>query len=385
MIHRAMEDELRRLASEYPVVTITGPRQAGKTTLCKMCFPGYGYANLEDPKTRLLATEDYEGFLAKYPCPVVIDEIQRVPDLLSAIQVKVDSSRHLNGQFILTGSNQPLLQSNITQSLAGRTAILRLLPLTLQEMRASGLPIPSTDELLLRGFMPDLYLSMKRRPSDYYRYYVETYLERDIRQLQQIRHIDEFHRFIRLLAARVGQVVNLSSLSNEVGISSTMLSGWLSTLEASYLILRLPPYFSNRSKQLVKNPKIYFSEVGLASHLLGIEDASQMSRDPLRGSLFENLVVVEAYKKRLNANRDPRLFFLRTAKGFEIDLIQESGRQLVPMEIKSSMTYLPAFARNLKAFCAETPDAIDPAVIYAGEDLPSFDGIKCLNYLTAFA
>lgn len=384
MIHREIESELKRVSLEYPVVTVTGPRQAGKTTLCRMCFPDYGYANLEDPKTRLLAKDDYEGFFAKYPPPVVIDEIHRVPELLSAIQVKVDLARQKKGQYILTGSNQPLLQSGITQSLAGRTAVLRLLPLTFQELREAGITVPSLDELLLRGLMPELYVSPTMRPPEYYRYYVETYLERDIRQLQQIKHLDEFQRFLRLLAGRVGQVVNMSSLSNEIGISSTTLNGWLSILEASYLILRLPPYFSNRSKQLIKNPKIYFSETGIVSYLLGIEDAEQMSRDPLRGNLFENLIVTEAYKKRYNANRTPRLFFLRTVKGFEIDLIQEEGRQLIPMEIKSAMSYLPAFARNLRHFCDETPNAISPTVIYSGEDYPSFDGVCCKNYLTAF-
>jgi len=233
--------------------------------------------------------------------------------------------------------------------------------------------------MLLRGFMPEIHDEAKD-PTDFYRNYYRTYVERDLRQLAQIRNLAAFERFMVLLAGRVGQVVNLSALGGEVGVSTSTLSEWLSILEASFLVFRLQPYFSNISKRTVKSPKLYFTEVGLASYLLGLESPLHVSRDPLRGNLFENLVVADAMKARLNRGKDPRLFFLRTEKGFEVDLIVREGRALRPVEIKSAATFHPDFVSRLKRFCAEEPDAATPLLVYDGEGYADRSGVKCANF-----
>jgi predicted AAA+ superfamily ATPase len=378
MIHRDLTKELIKTMAAYPVVTLTGPRQAGKTTLAKQCFPRFSYATLEDPAIRNLAETDPKSFFKKYPEPLIIDEVQRVPGITSSIQVIVDEDRKRKGRFLLTGSHQPGLHMAVSQSLAGRTAVLNLMPLSVHEARSRD-PGLSTDELILRGFMPELY-DDEKDPTVYYRNYFRTYVERDLRQLAQIRNLAAFERFMVLLAGRVGQIVNLSGLSGETGVSSTTLAEWLSVLEASFLVFRLQPYFSNISKRTVKSPKIYFTEVGLAAYLLGLESPLQVSRDPLRGHLFENMIVADTMKSRLNRGKDPRLFFLRTEKGFEIDLIVQEGRSLHPAEIKSAQTFNPAFIVNLQRFCKSEPDAKSPVLIYDGENYPERDGVSCVNF-----
>jgi len=378
MIERNLTSTMRTLLTQVPSVTLLGPRQSGKTTLVRSCFPDYSYVNLEDPKTRELAVNDYEGFFAKYKEPLIIDEVQRVPELLSSIQVRIDQNRTQNGRFILTGSHQPKLKESVAQSLAGRTSILTLLPLCINEIRNTS--IPQTDELILRGFMPELYRTDTRAPAVYYRDYLETYIERDLRQMIKIKDLNQFIKFLKLLAGRTGQILSLSGLAGEVGVSSTTLAEWISVLEASFVIVRLQPYFSNISKQIVKSPKIYFTEPGLASYLLGLETAEQVSRDPLRGQLFENIVVVDALKTRLNKNKDANLFYLRTVKGVEVDLILKSESSLFPFEIKSAMTPAKEFSKNLKSFCSSEPSAKNPTVIYAGEEYPSYNGAKYIHY-----
>ena len=322
MIQRVIANKIKKSILQVPVVTIIGPRQAGKTTLVKELFPNYTYVNLEDRATRELAENDYIGFFKKYSEPMIIDEVQRVPELISAIQVKVDDDRRKNGRFILTGSHQPRLREAVAQSLAGRTTIHTLLPLSLEEIENDG-KLEGLDDNLIRGFMPELYLDNAREPYLYYRDYLNTYIEKDLRQMLEIKNLNAFIRFMTLLAGRVGQVVNLSSMAGEVGLSSTTLGQWLSVLEDSFVVFRLQPYFSNISKRIIKSPKIYFVEPGLATYLLGIESSRQASRDPLRGNLFENIVVLEALKTRLNENKEPNLFYLRTEKGFEVDLIMK--------------------------------------------------------------
>jgi predicted AAA+ superfamily ATPase len=378
MIHRDLTKELIKTMAAYPVVTLTGPRQAGKTTLAKQCFPRFSYATLEDPAVRNLAENDPKAFFRKYPEPLIIDEVQRVPGITSSIQVIVDGDRKRKGRFLLTGSHQPGLHMAVSQSLAGRTAVMNLMPLSVHEALSSD-PGLSTDELILRGFMPELY-DDEKAPTVYYRNYFRTYVERDLHQLAQIRNLAAFERFMVLLAGRVGQIVNLSGLSGETGVSSTTLAEWLSVLEASFLVFRLQPYFSNISKRTVKSPKIYFTEVGLAAYLLGLESSLQVSRDPLRGHLFENMIVADIMKSRLNRGKDPRLFFLRTEKGFEIDLIVQEGRSLHPVEIKSAETFNPAFIANLQRFCKSEPDAKSPVLIYDGENYPERDGVSCVNF-----
>ncbi len=379
MIKRSMEPVLREALGEYPVVTVFGPRQSGKTTLVKTCCPRFHYANLEDKETRELAEADYKAFFARFPPPVIIDEIQRVPELASAIQVLVDANRSATGQFILTGSHQTALAEAVDQSLAGRTCILELLPLSLAEL--GGLQGQSTDQVLLRGFMPELH-HRSMRASTYYRNYLRTYVERDVRRLVNIRDLLVFERFIMLLAGRVGQVVNYSSLAGDAGVSVTTVTHWLSILEASFLIFRLPPFFSNLSKRVVKSPKVYFTEPGLVAYLLGIEIPAHMAQHPLRGGLFENLAVVEALKSFTNQGREPRLAFLRTEKGFEIDLLLLHGAFVQPVEIKSAMTFNRHLADHLEVFCKSETTAMRPRLVYDGEDIPSFGAhaVQAVNF-----
>ena len=381
MIRRSISNQLLELVNQVPVITIIGPRQSGKTTLVKSTFPEYSYVNLEDPVSRMLATEDYRGFLHTYKEPVIIDEVQRVPELLSAIQVMVDEDRGKNGRFILTESHQPRLQKGIAQSLAGRTSILTLLPLSMNELSEEGLLEKlSTDKLLLRGFMPELYREGSREPIVYYRDYLNTYVEKDLREMLEIKSLDKFLRFLTLLAGRVGQVINLSAMSGEVGVSSTTLSEWLSVLEASYVVYKLKPYFSNITKQQIKSPKIYFTEIGLASYLLGIETENQANRDPLRGNLFENLIVLEVLKSRLNQNQNPNIYYMRTAKGVEVDLIVKKEEKLYPFEIKTPMTPNKSFSRHLLSFVQAEENALKPRIIYTGQSYPQISGVEYVNY-----
>ncbi|MDI9471252.1 MAG: ATP-binding protein [Bacillota bacterium] len=381
MINRNISGKLIELAKQVPVVTVIGPRQSGKTTLVKNIFSGYNYVNLEDPVNRMLAKEDYIGFFETYKEPVIIDEVQRVPELLSVIQVMVDEDRAKNGRFILTGSHQPSLQRGIAQSLAGRTSILVLLPLSMKELAEEGLLEDlSTNQLLLKGFMPELYREGTREPNVYYRDYLNTYVEKDLREMLDVKNLDKFLRFLTLLAGRVGQVLNLSAMSGEVGVSSTTLSEWLSVLEASYIVYRLKPYFSNITKQQIKSPKIYFTEIGLASYLLGIETENQVSRDPLRGNLFENLIVSEVLKSRLNQNKDPNIYYMRTAKGVEVDLIVKNEGELYPFEIKTSMTPNKSFSRHILSFASAEKNALKPRIIYTGQSYPQFSGVEYVNY-----
>ena len=378
MIKRKIQQELAKLAQEYKVVTITGPRQSGKTTLARMQFPDYTYVNLEEPETRQLAERDAKEFLKRYSVPIIIDEIQRLPMLLSYIQVECDKS-NIKGQYILTGSHQPALKAEISQSLAGRTAILQLLPLSIKELTEAGIQL-DRDEYLFKGFMPQLYeenIDITR----FYRNYYMTYVERDARQLVNIRNFSSFEVFIKLLAGRVGQLVNLNSLAGDVGVSSSTLGEWLSILEASYIVFRLPPYFENFGKRLIKTPKLYFTEVGLAAYLLDLENPGMVTRDPLMGNLFENMVIVEALKARYNAGKDAGLYFFRDSNGLEINLLQSANRKLYPMEIKAARTYNSDFAVNIKKFERLNDKTAGGSVIYSGDNVQKIGNIQLLNFV----
>ena len=377
MIPRQIARELAATATEFPVVTIIGPRQAGKTTLARMQFPNHAYANLEAPDTRMLAISDPHAFFSQFPPPVIVDEIQRVPELLSTIQVLADSSPR-RGQFILTGSHQLRLQEAVAQSLAGRTALLRLLPLSIAELKATGIN-HTRDEFIYQGFMPRLY-GEKINPTRLYRNYCQTCIERDIRQMINLRRLTDFENFTRLLAGRVGQILNLSSLANDVGVSSTTLKEWLSVLEASHTIFRLNPYFENFGKRIIKSPKIYFTDVGLASYLLGIESPALAARDPLIGNLFENMVVIEILKARLNAGKEPELYFYRDNKGNEVDLLFRQNRQLIPIEIKSAMTFNPEFADGIAKFQKTTSSTQKGCIVYAGNLTPELSHASVLHF-----
>jgi len=378
MIPRKIEKQLRELAAMYPVVTIVGPRQSGKTTLARSVFSGYQYVSLENFDVREMAEKDPKAFLKTFAAPVIFDEIQRVPQLLSYIQTIVDEEKK-TGQYILTGSHQPLLGQSVTQSLAGRTGILQLLPLSLEELSLAGVAL-TRDQCLYQGFMPRLYDTMLDA-KNLYRDYFATYVERDLRLLMNIRELHSFETFIKLLAGWVGQLLNVSSLAGDVGVSSATINQWLSVLEASFIIFRLPCYYENFGKRMVKSQKVYFTEVGLVSWLLGITSPEQAARDPLFGNIFENMVVMEALKYRLNAGETPELYFLRDSKGLEVDLvIRKSHEKLIPVEIKGGTTWNREFAKNLRKLPSLSPKFTPGYVIYSGDVTGTVDDVRYLNF-----
>lgn len=378
MFDRTLEKALLHLSTQYPVVTITGMRQSGKTTLARHSFPNKSYANLEFPETRELAEVDPKRFLAQFPKGAILDEIQRAPHLLSYIQVIVDELQE-NGLFILTGSHQLSLHEAVAQSLAGRTALLTLYPMTLRELDKAGFEL-SLDKQLLNGCFPRIYKE-HLDPSSAYRNYFHTYVERDVRQLINVKDISQFQRFIKLCAGRIGGILDLSSLANDVGVSVHTINHWLSILEASYIIFRLPPYFENFGKRIIKSPKLYFTDVGLAIYLLDIENVSQLKRDPLRGNLFENFVILELMKYRLNRGKDPNLYYYRDSHKNEVDIIIKSGNELIPVEIKSSETFSTTFLKTLKLFKNIAGDRVRKGyVIYAGSQEQGIGDFALLNY-----
>lgn len=367
MIRRNIAPQLQKLATSYPIVTLVGPRQSGKTTLAKSLFPDKPYISLEDPDVRRFATEDPRGFLSSYPRGAILDEIQRAPELTSYLQTRVDQDDQ-PGQFILTGSQQFELMTHISQSLAGRTALLRLLPFTLSEVRRMN-PGSHTSlaQTLLTGFYPRIHdknLSPSQALADYF----STYIERDLRQLAAVQNLQQFERFVRLCAGRVGQLLNLNSLANDAGISQPTARAWMDLLQTSFIVYLLPPWHTNTSKRLVKSPKLYFYDTGLASWLLGLRNEDQVHRDPLWGSLFENMVVIEALKDRLNAGEAAELYFYRDSEGNEVDLMLPLGRQLHAIEIKAGATINNDYFKGLKRFDTHHPGTLKSAcVIYGGE------------------
>jgi len=368
MINRTIEPILRQLAESYPVVTITGPRQSGKTTLCKKVFPEYAYVNLEAPDVRSFATDDPRGFLAAHPDGVILDEIQRAPQLLSYIQTIVDEKK-IPGQYILTGSQQFEVMNTISQSLAGRTALLKLLPLSIVELRSIS-PLVNIDSTMLNGFYPRIH-DQKLNPTQAMGDYFETYVERDLRQMMAVKDLSQFERFVRVCAGRVGQLLNLQSLGNDVGISHACARSWLTLLEASYIVHVLHPWHTNVSKRLIKSPKLYFYDVGLASYLLGLENENQVSRDPLRGNLFENMVVMEALKFRYNQGKRSNMFFFRDSNGNEVDLIAAQGRSLAAIEIKAGATINQDYFKGLRQFRKVIGESYDvvTGLIYGGDEV----------------
>jgi len=379
MITRKIQDTLAELVGTYPVVTITGPRQAGKTTLARMAFPDYNYCNLENPEIRQLAQEDAKSFFQQFSTPLVIDEIQRVPELLSWIQVDVDEKRQ-NGLYILTGSQQLNLNAAISQSLAGRTALLTLLPFSIEEVRLYDLSDFTRDKYIFTGFLPRIY-DQNQRPNLAYSNYLQTYVERDVRQLVNIKDLAAFEKFLKLLAGRIGQLINFNSLANDTGVSATTIANWVSILEASYIIFRLQPYFENFGKRVIRSPKLYFVEPGLACYLLGIEDVQQVSRDPLLGGLFENMVVVEAFKSRFNQGKNTNLYFYRDSNNNEVDLILKLGSDLLPVEIKSSMTWNSNFTKSVTRFNNLLKKQQSGCIVYGGEmQFVTKDGVQVTGF-----
>ncbi len=366
MIKRKLEVRLKGLAKQYPVVTVTGPRQSGKTTLARMAFARYDYANLEIPDVRAFARDDPRGFLAQYSSGVILDEIQRVPELLSYIQGIVDEKKQ-TGQFILTGSQQFEMMRALTQSLAGRTALLRLLPFSLEET-AEDSSAECINGLMYRGFYPRVF-DCGLNPTQAYADYVATYVDRDLRQISRVHDLGVFETFLRLAAGRIGQLLNYSHLANDAGISHATAREWLDLLETSYITFRLRPYHANLGKRLVKASKLYFHDVGLAAYLLGIEQAGQIRTHPLRGGLFENMVISETLKFRWNRGFADNLFFYRDSNGNEVDLLGVWGDVVAPIEIKAGGTVSADFFSGLQAFARATGrDESIGAVVYGGDD-----------------
>ena len=372
IIDRTLAPFLIDCARHYPVVTVTGPRQSGKTTLCRQVFAKKKYVSLENMDTRLFAREDPRGFLAGLPDGAILDEIQQVPELPSYIQTLVDEDQR-HGLFILTGSQQFEVATTINQSLAGRTALLKLLPFSLEELGPYQENV-SLDALLLTGFYPRIWheeLSPVQALADY----LETYVERDIRQLTAVKDVTLFQRFVTLCAGRVGQLLNLNSLAADCGISHQTARNWLTLLEASYVVFRLPPYFANISKRLVKSPKLYFYDVGLACRLLGLENELHVNRDPLRGNLFENLVIMEVLKYRLHRGRRGNLHFYRDSNGNEVDLLLSCGPDLFPMEIKAGMTVNRDYFKGLRAFAKHFDLPLGAGLLYGGGERQLRQGV----------
>lgn len=371
MFGRFLIPHIQSLAKKYPVITLLGPRQSGKTTLVRMAFPKKRYVNMEDADNRSLATLDPKSFMESYPDGAILDEVQRTPHLLSYIQVKVDETDQ-KGMFILTGSHQADLHSAVSQSLAGRTSLLRLLPLSMQELRHADIHDP-LEEIILKGGYPKIYKD-NLPISNAYSSYFQTYVERDVRQILQVKDIIQFERFIKLTASRIGQLVNYASLASDVGVSAVTIKEWIAVLEATYILIRLEPYFENFGKRLIKSPKLYFADTGLACHLLGIDSVEQLVKDSLYGNLFENWIIVELMKARYNQALDPRFYFYRDVQGREVDLLLQRGSHLIPIEIKSSKTFSPSFLEGLKYFHGQAPQRAEGgALIYAGQKAQKVD------------
>lgn len=366
MIKRNAYASIVEMLEGFPVVTITGPRQSGKTTLAKAVMPDRPYFSLEDPDIRMFARNDPRSFLERLPDGGIIDEVQRVPQLLSYIQAIVDQDSR-PGLFLLTGSQQLGLISDVTQTLAGRTAFLELMPFSIGELHNVGRLPESADEMILTGFYPPIH-DRDVKPAMWLGAYVASYVERDIRQLLKVHELDGFQRFVKLCAGRTGQILNFSSLANDCGISHNTAKAWLSVMQASYLVFLLRPHHANFSKRLIKSPKLYFYDTGLAAWLLGLRNTEQVNTHPLRGALFETLVVSDMMKGFLNRGEAASLYFWRDSNGNEIDVLVDYGGKICPIEIKSGKTVVDEFFTGLNRWCRLAGNSAGkPRLIYSGD------------------
>lgn len=347
-IERDIRDSVKEAADQYPIVTLTGPRQSGKSTFLRHTFPEYKYVNLENPDIREFAQNDPRGFIASYPDKTIIDEIQRIPELLSYLQPYVDEIDS-PGMYLLSGSQNLLLMKSIKQSMAGRTAVFHLLPFSRKELHnANKLPeLISTQ--IFNGFYPRLY-DMNIRPTRYYADYVQTYVERDVKNIIRIVDMNKFNRFIKLCAARIGQLMNISSLANDADISVPTAESWLSVLETSFIVYKLKPYHVNYNKRIIKSPKLYFYDTGLACYLLGIKNIEELDLSYMKGALFENIVVNQFVKDSYNRGEDPAIYFWRDSQGVEVDLLVGEGQNMTAYEIKSGKTFHSTFFDGLETW-----------------------------------
>jgi uncharacterized protein len=377
MIHRQVVSEIVRLANQFKAIVITGPRQSGKTTLVKSLFQHKPYVSLENPDTRNFAITDPRGFLGNYPNGAILDEVQRTPDIFSYLQGIIDQSKE-KCQFILTGSNNFLLQQSISQSLAGRAAYVQLHPFTYGEIK-NDYEVPPDDELICKGFYPPVY-DQQINSSDWSKIYISTYVEKDVRQIKNISDLLVFERFLSLLAGRCGQELNMSALAVEVGADSKTIQSWIGILEGSYIIFLLKPYHRNFNKTIVKRPKIYFFDTSIACSLLRIAEPGVLKSHPLRGALFENMVVADIFKTRIHSGLSPDLFYWREKSGYEIDLIIDHENTPLPVEIKSGKTLTSDFFKNLTHFRSVT-GTNKSILLYSGdESLTRSDGTIISNW-----
>ncbi|MBU2026219.1 MAG: ATP-binding protein [Proteobacteria bacterium] len=383
MIQRTLSEKVSSLALQFPVVTVTGPRQSGKTTLTRMVFTNHEYVSLEEPHEREFALSDPRGFLKRYKGGVILDEIQRAPALISYIQGIVDDN-DMPGRFILTGSQQLHLSAKVSQTLAGRSAIVHLLPFSLDELRGlpsrdpwklndfperSETPAFNIETMLYRGFYPRIH-DKGLAPQDWLSGYYQTYVERDVREVSNIGNLETFQRFVKLCAGRTGQLLNLSSLAADCGISHTTARQWISILQAGFIIYLLPPHFVNFSKRVIKSPKIYFLDTGLLCYLLRIREPADLTDHALRGAVFETYVVSEFFKAFAHRGETPPLYFWRDRTGHEVDILIDTGKKLIPIEIKSAVTVNKSFFDGLRYYMALGSTIAQPGVlIHGGEDL----------------
>lgn len=366
MIQRQQQAKLLSLAKQFPVISIIGPRQSGKSTLVKHCFPKYDYISFEDIDNRRRALLDMRGFLEQYGKGVIFDEVQRVPELFSYLQTHVDATGK-KGKFILTGSHNYLLQEKVSQSLAGRIAMLRLLPFSMQELADAGKLPADIHKILFKGFYPRLF-SSRVTPSDWYPAYIETYMQRDVREIKNIPNLNYFQKFLHLLAGRHGQQLNLTSLATEVGVVHNTISSWISILEASYVIYLLKPHFNNFNKRIIKTPKIYFYDSGLVCSLLGIEKAEQLHTHHIKGPLFEGLIITELIKARFNAGLSNNCFYWRDKTGNEVDCIIDKAGSLTAIEIKSGKTINGDYFNNLNFWKNLSGNTNKSYLVYGGTE-----------------
>ena len=367
MIKRTLEKKLRASARKYPVVFLSGPRQSGKTTLCRATFPKKAYVSFENPQVREFAENDPKGLLAQYPKGAIFDEIQRSPHLLSYIQGIVDESGK-SGKYILTGSQNMLLLKSVQQSLAGRVSILKLLPFSLREVKGLTGNF-SLDKAIYTGGFPRIF-DKKLNPTEAMRNYAESYIERDVRQIIDLKSLSLFQKFLKLCAGRVGQVLNLSSIANDTGVSHTTIREWLSVLESSFVVYLLPAYYRNFNKRIIKSPKLYFFDTGLACYLLGIENKNHLARDPLRGHLFENLVLTEILKHFWAQGLNAPLYFFRDNIGNEVDLIKEKMRKIIGLEIKAGQTVNSEWFKGLDYLKKISKNnMLSKILIYGGQEV----------------